>query len=911
LIRRVQDLRSGRGGAVVIEGEPGIGKSHLVRALVADAVTNQIRCVVGSADAAERDTPYYAWRSVYADLCGLAPHAGHVNAVTDVLARSTADPTMRSLAPLLNAVIATNVPDNELTSQMVGQVRAENTVKLLVNIVSSIAEERPLLIVVEDCHWLDSASWALVRAICLEVRRVLLVLTRRPPVDAVTPDVEFVLSSDTTDVLRLEGFGPEQTGVLLCELMGVQRVAESVVAFVNERADGNPFFVRALAQALRDRDIIVVADGECQFVSTDVDPGDLKVPETIEGLVTSQIDQLDGGAQLSLKVAAVIGRSFSLEILESVHPAHKSSAELLHHLDVLQRAALLDRVDDGIGSHYAFCHAIVQQVAYDLLPFAYRRPLHVAVAGTYEHLFAKNLQPMLPVLAHHYRLGGKTGKALEFLERAGDQALRLFNNQEAIRFFGHAFALVDDANSAQARERLAYWHLQLGEALINESRYSAGVKHLYDGLRLAGKPAPESTTRRVLWVISGSVKQLVARLAGHRQPRRTSTTIIPIHRAYVRLAEAAYYYQKGPLPLITSILGAVDSAQKSGATADLAEAYASLGGFMAIARARRIAEWYLRRALALAEECGAHEARTLVWIVAGLYDIATGAWGDAEDLFQRLVTASERLGDGRRLMDGMSNLYWIHEFRGEFGKIEELATNLLRMAERKRDSRYQVEALLRLAWVDLTFGRANHAISLLDDAHRRLQERGGVVDAALQLEIRGLYAVAHLRGSAPEVAIQAADDTLAMTSQIHPFSYFTSAYTGPAEVYLSLLELDPSDAVLSKKAHTACRVLDQYQRVFPIGLPRLRIYQGLLRWHGGKRNAAAAAWRQALAAAERLDMRYDQALAFYEMGRHLPEASSERGRRLELACQMFLDCEAHYALSLAELARSSAANSKP
>ncbi len=167
----------------MIEGEPGIGKSRLVEELVRHARSAAVRPLVGLAAEIEASTPYHAWRTVFEGLLGLdaAPDLAARRRI--VLETLLPDESMTMLAPLLNPILSIDLEDNEVTSQLSGAVRADNTNDLLIRVLGRDAATRPTMVVLEDAHWLDSASWSLV----LQVRRVipplLVVLTMRPNVD--------------------------------------------------------------------------------------------------------------------------------------------------------------------------------------------------------------------------------------------------------------------------------------------------------------------------------------------------------------------------------------------------------------------------------------------------------------------------------------------------------------------------------------------------------------------------------------------------------------------------------------------------------------------------------------------------------------------------------------------------------
>jgi hypothetical protein len=167
LAERLRALEEHTGGLVVVDGEPGIGKSRLLADLLARAHTDGVRCLAGAGDAIERATPYHAWRPIFADLMG-SVGIDVEERRRRVLARLQADPEMARLAPLLNSVLPLDLPDNELTAQLTGEVRADNTRQLLVQLLQPTSATRagraaPLPIVLDDAHWFDSASWALTR----------------------------------------------------------------------------------------------------------------------------------------------------------------------------------------------------------------------------------------------------------------------------------------------------------------------------------------------------------------------------------------------------------------------------------------------------------------------------------------------------------------------------------------------------------------------------------------------------------------------------------------------------------------------------------------------------------------------------------------------------------------------------
>jgi tetratricopeptide (TPR) repeat protein len=185
----------------------------------------------------------------------------------------------------------------------------------------------------------------------------------------------------------------------------------------------------------------------------------------------------------------------------------------------------------------------------------------------------------------------------------------------------------------------------------------------------------------------------------------------------------------------------------------------------------------------------------------------------------------------------------------------------------------------------------------------RLHDHPAVNDLSFQLESFGLSAVLHLRRSDYEQALAAADTARDLARASRPSNWGSlPGYAGPAEVYLSLLESAYQRSDLDRLAHDACKLLGAYASIFPIGRPRRALATGLYHWHKGQHSRAEKDWRESLTAAESLAMRFDEALAHYELGRHLPEQDSQRVEHLEQAVSLFKSCGTPHHIDLAEQA---------
>ncbi|MDX1415665.1 MAG: AAA family ATPase [Candidatus Promineifilaceae bacterium] len=454
LIRQVEGVASGQGGTVTIQGEAGIGKSRLVEYLLEKCQFQNVTTLFGAGDAIEQTTLYFAWRPVFAELFGVKAEAddpqGSGAVVMQWLQEAGASPETAQMAPLLTAVLPLDLSDNPATAVLAGRERAEATRDLLVTILQLSAARQPLLIVLEDAHWFDSASWALVQRVAECGAPILLVIATRPVGDPPPAELAAILELEDAHLLTL---GPLQAADIVSMIeqrLGVQALPKAVAEFILEKGGGNPFFCEELAYALRDTGFLTIKDRVAELAPGVRQLSQLDFPDTVQGVITSRIDRLSPQQQLTLKVASVIGRIFALRTLSDVYPVSQDVPHLVEQLDALVRLDLTPLQTAEPDLNYYFKHIIIQEVAYGLLLFAQRQTLHHAVAHWYEKSYAHDLSPYYPLLAHHWlEAVGESeheaeilGKAVDYLYKAGEQALRSNAMLEAIEHLSKGLELV-------------------------------------------------------------------------------------------------------------------------------------------------------------------------------------------------------------------------------------------------------------------------------------------------------------------------------------------------------------------------------------------------------------------------------------------------------------------------------------
>ena len=453
----------GRGGVVLVAGEPGIGKTRLAeelaaRASVRGAVVLWGRCWEGAGAPA-----FWPWVQVIRGYV-------QVQAEDPASLRHDLGAGAADIAQLVPAV-HDRIPDLPVPPPLEPEAARFRLFDSLAGFLRTAAARRPLLLVLDDLHWADVASLALLRFMSRELAGVEgsspLVVGgyRHTEVDQGHPLLAAVadLTRGQHRWLLLGGLGQREVAGFMALVAGAEPSAE-LAAEVYRQTDGNPFFVTEVVRLLASQGRLDPAAG----ASTVLGNG---LPEGVRAVVAERLSRLSGDCRRMLEVASVVGRDFELRVLQ---PASGLDAEqLLALLEEAEAARLVGAVP-GELSRWRFAHALVREVLYEGLLAARRVRLHGLVADALEALYAAEPGPHLAELAHHLVEAApgseKTAaRAVQMATLAGRRSLEVLAWEDAAGLFERALAALDLAERPGSAQQRCDLLLAVGEARMATS----------------------------------------------------------------------------------------------------------------------------------------------------------------------------------------------------------------------------------------------------------------------------------------------------------------------------------------------------------------------------------------------------------------------------------------------------------
>ncbi len=427
-----QQTTAGSGQVGIISGEPGIGKSRLIRQFRSDL------------DASPRDVLSLQCSPFHVNT-PLAPEIERLRRATGI--RETDDPelALAKLRALLRAV--PNVarvlryygailsipacPDYE-PADLGSPFERERAFQMLIDVLVAASRKRPILGIIEDVQWIDPTTSALLARIIARCsgERIMILITHRDDYGADW------LSGLAVRRIALQKLAPHECEQMVAAVAGGDIVSRRITSQIVERTDGVPLFVEEFTRAVIDsraveRDTDGLALGEKL-------PKPL-VPSSIHDSLMERLDRL-GPAKRVAQIASVFGRQFTHDAILNVLPGRGQT--LQHSLQALESAGIVYRIEDSQIALFAFKHAMIQEAAYSSLLKEERRELHARVASwlLQEATIRESRQPA--VLGYHYARAGNIPEAIEAWLQAGKSALRRSATKEAVAHLREGLSLI-------------------------------------------------------------------------------------------------------------------------------------------------------------------------------------------------------------------------------------------------------------------------------------------------------------------------------------------------------------------------------------------------------------------------------------------------------------------------------------
>jgi serine/threonine protein kinase len=864
----------GQGALVLVGGESGIGKTalaaELARAAHQDGVTVVTgQCLAAAEGDAERASPLHPFRLLLRRI-GERCVAGGPPVIARLLGRhqrllASVDPALAALPADAGAAEPAPLP---------AQAARERMLEALTELVVAFAEEKPLLLVLDDLHWADELSLSLLALLGQRAaqpnHRLLLLATYRS--EEVSPALQALFGERGVRRLELGRLDARDLGVMVADMLGVAEPPAELVRFVAGASEGNPFFVAEyLRTALAEGWLFRDEQGRWQRAENAGTPA-LALPRTLRELALRRLAGLGEGARTLAEMAAVLGREAELDLLAPIAAsALAEDAWLAAASELVARQVMVEAPAGALS----FVHQSLRQIVYEGVPAERAGRLHGLCAEAIEARDAGTSRLPLAYarLARHHRAAGNVARAVDYLEKAGEQALAQSANGDAAACFEEALRAHGEGLVPADELRRARWERLAGEALQGLGKLSDSKGHLRRAVELLGWPEPRSTAGLVLRLLLEMGRQLIHRLFPWLV-RRSGAAVLEAARAYDRLFQV-YYYEAAPLPLFHANLRTLNLAERALPSPELACAYANAFAASSILPGMRgAARAYLRRAEETVAAVADPAVESYLELLRAVNLSAAGQWRESDRRIQRSIEIATELGFRRRWEEATGVLAFNQLIAGDIDASLASADAVLRSAARG-DNQTQCWSLLERAQARLALGFLDEALADARAAERLCLQLG----RDERIWAHGTLAlVAYRRGNLAS-AREAGDRARAAIAGGPPImSACLDAYAGVAEVFLSLWESAPDAATrktFRKAARSSCRALRAFARTFSFARPRADLRRGDLLWLEGRRDQARAAWQSARAGASALSMFADEGLAVLRLAERCAPATEK------------------------------------
>jgi len=465
LCQALDRARAGHGQVVALVGEPGVGKSRLFWEFTHSRRTVDWLIVESGSVSYGKATAYLPVTDLLKAYFAIEDR-DDVRKIREKVTGKllTLDRSLEPTLPAFLALLDVTVEDEQWQSLDPTQ-RRQRTLDAVKRLLLRESQVRPLVLVFEDLHWIDSETQAVLDSLVesLPTARILLLVNYRP-------EYQHSWGSKTYySQLRIDPLPPESAGELLQALLGEDTSLVSLKPLLIERTEGNPFFLEESVRTLVETKVLTGERGNYRLA---IPIESTQVPATVQAVLSARIDRLPPEEKRLLQSAAVIGKDVPFSLLHAI--ADQPEEKLRVALTRLQAAEFLYETSLFPDLEFTFKHALTHEVAYGSVLQERRRVLHERIVEATERLYPDRLAEQVELLAHHALRGELWQKAMTYLHQAGRKAAARSALREAVAYFQQALgALVHLPETRQTLEQAIDIRIDLGPALSTTKSYGA------------------------------------------------------------------------------------------------------------------------------------------------------------------------------------------------------------------------------------------------------------------------------------------------------------------------------------------------------------------------------------------------------------------------------------------------------
>jgi class 3 adenylate cyclase/tetratricopeptide (TPR) repeat protein len=755
LVEAFESARGGQGQVVFLVGEAGLGKSRLLYELRRRLAGEAHHWIEG------RCASYGTTTALLPVIDALRRFAGIDDRDDEAAALSKVERTVAGLEgdlawtlPFVRQLLSLPAGDERIVALDPATRRSE-TFRALQALTLQAARQHPLVVVIEDLHWIDPASeeYLTFLADLVPATRAVLVCSHRPGYRHPFGDRSYHVR------VTLRPLPAADTAVMTGDILGSAELPPALRDLIAQKAEGNPFFVEELTRSLLEEGALRHDDGRVVLAR---DLAGIAVPDSIHGVLMARLDRLADESKRAIQVASVIGREFAVRLLERIGDLGdrvQGLVEELRGLELIYEKAAHPELA------YMFKHALTHDVAYESILVQRRKALHRAIGRTIEELYADRLAEHYETLALHFARGEDWERALDYHTRAAEKACEAYANHAVIEHCGHALtiadrlgAAVDDGRRRRLEELLAASSFLVSEFRRSGEAYARAAEHSAD---------PET---RALTLSRAATSYFWA--SAYAEARAANEECLAIARRIASpAAEAAGLAGRAFFAVVTR--GALEEGETELARALGLATHVGNEELVGVIQniAAEVAEWRgeYRRAIACCEKSLAIGRRLrlphlMIWPLwfRGKAACCLGDYGRALGDLNETVALCERIGDRAWKTRLLNTLGWCYAEIGAHDRALRHNEEAARIARELGDPEIISNAEINLAGNHLVLGDRERTLAYLEPIRDTLARAGDPwMRWRYGLHVHDALGRVALTESAPERALALADEELA------------------------------------------------------------------------------------------------------------------------------------------------------